>query len=366
MLAGVWQKLKIERVAGANAAAFGAEWRALAGHAQEPCGFQGADFALPVLAQAPEAALDLVRQDGQLLMAVPLASSHGFDVTLPSDLTASGLPQVDATQAREAVLAFLNGRKRPVLLKSLPVRSLFHNQLQAFAPHFQVMGRWHRAALKLEGTFDSWMAENFDHKRRKELKRQRNRLAEQGALKFEILNQSKDLQRFADGLLELEAKGWKGARGTALQADAAKAATFRQVCENLLQAGSLRFWQLTFNGQPIASLFGIVEGEQGWIVKIAYDEVLARYSPGVMLIIEATQALFAEGGVKLMDSCAIPGHPMIERIWRDRIEMVDVLVAPAHVSALQFNLVKAALAAHAALRARAKAALYAITKRKRS
>jgi CelD/BcsL family acetyltransferase involved in cellulose biosynthesis len=366
MLAGVWQKLKVERVVGANAAAFAAEWRALAGRAQEPCGFQGANFALPILAQTQAAALDLVRRDGQLLMAAPIAVSHGFDISLPSDLTASGLPEVDGPMAPETVLAFLNGRTRPVLFKSLPARSLFHNQLQALAPRIQVMARWHRAALQLDGTFEGWMAQNFDHKRRKELKRLRSRLAEQGALKFETLSQSKDLQRFADGLLDLEAKGWKGARGTALQADVAKTAAFRQVCENLHRSGSLRFWQLTFNGQPIASLFGMVEGEQGWIVKIAHDEAFAKFSPGVLLIIEATQALFAEGGVKLMDSCAIPGHPMIDRIWRDRIEMVDVLVAPTRVSALQFNLVKAGLAVHAALRARAKSALHVMTKRKKS
>ena len=110
----------------------------------------------------------------------------------------------------------------------------------------------------------------------------------------------------------------------------------------------------------------MVEGAQGWIVKIAYDEAFAKFSPGVMLVLDATEALFAEPQLKLVDSCAIPGHPMIDRIWRDRIEMVDVLVAPARVSRWRFAATVAALKSHAKLRDAAKSLFYRITKRKRS
>jgi len=318
------------------------------------------------MAQSGGAGLETVRHDGRLLMAIASQPAFGFDRVLSSELAASGLPEVDATLAKEAVLAFINGRKRPFLFEAIEQNSALLGQLEAVAPHLRVMKAWQRAALRLDGSFDEWLASNFDHKRRKELKRLRNRLAEQGDLKFESLNQFSDLPRFVDGLLELEANGWKGKRGTAIASNEAAAQSFWQICENLQATGKLRFWQLTLNGKVIASLFGKIEGKRGWIVKIAYDEAFARFSPGVLLIINVTQALFAEGGVRLVDSCAIPGHPMIDRIWRERIAMVDVLIAPAHVSGFRFAAVGAAIKLRGDLRERAKSLFYAITKRKRS
>ena len=257
-MAGVWQKLKMERVAGDGLAALAAEWQALSAGAQEPVSFLTADFMLPILAQAKCAGVDCLRHDNKLLMAVPFVAFHGFDSVLASDLTASSLPLVDGELAQEAVLAFINARKRPFQFRSLPLESKFFAQLQALAPHFQVLKSWQRAALKIDGTFENWLAQNFDHKRRKELKRLRNRLGEQGELKLETLNQSSNLQDFVDSLLSLEAKGWKGRRGTALQARAETTKAFKHICAGLLTSGKLRFWQLKLDGRAIASLFGMV------------------------------------------------------------------------------------------------------------
>jgi CelD/BcsL family acetyltransferase involved in cellulose biosynthesis len=299
-------------------------------------------------------------------MALPTRPGRLVDESLMSDFTAATLPALEPRLAPSAILSFLNGCTRPYLLRAVPEASAFYAQLQAVAPRLAVLHRWERAALRVEGGFESWMAENFDHKRRKELKRLHKRLAEQGDLKLETLNDSKDLPRFAEALLELEAKGWKGQRGTALKADAAKTETFRAICQGLMASGSLRFWLMRFNGQPIAALFGKVAGGQGWIIKIAHDEAFAKYSPGVLTVIAATEAFFAEEGLRLVDSCAVPGHPMIDRIWRDRITMVDVLVAPSQVSAARFSLTRSLLLAKASLRGRAKSIFYRITKRKRS
>ena len=128
----------------------------------------------------------------------------------------------------------------------------------------------------------------------------------------------------------------------------------------------MRFWQIKHDGKAITSLFGMVEGDRAWIVKIAHDEAFAKFSPGVLLVLDATQSLFVEGGVKLVDSCAIPGHPMIDRIWRDRIAMADILIAPAHVSRAKFKTVGLVLLAHVKLRVAAKQILYKLMKRKMS
>jgi hypothetical protein len=59
--------------------------------------------------------------------------------------------------------------------------------------------------------------------------------------------------------------------------------------------------------------------------KTAYDEDLARFSPGVLLQLE-NLALLDRDDIALTDSCAAPDHPMIDHIWRDRREIVKVSI----------------------------------------
>ena len=61
--------------------------------------------------------------------------------------------------------------------------------------------------------------------------------------------------------------------------------------------------------------------------KIAYREDVARYSPGVLLVLDITEAQGRSGRAATVDSCAVPDHPMIDRLWGGRIRLCDVAVA---------------------------------------
>ena len=74
-------------------------------------------------------------------------------------------------------------------------------------------------------------------------------------------------------------------------------------------------------------LFAMVTGTTAFLGKIAHDEAFDRYSPGVLLILEATRTLLARTDITSADSCAVPGHPMIDNIWRDRVPLADMLIA---------------------------------------
>jgi len=334
MLKGVWQSLKVVRVRSAEMPKIAA--------AQEPVAIYSAGFGSALLQNHPEAELLTISGNG-LLMALPVEKRFAHDRALATDVTPSVLPPVSKTHTHEAVLAFLNGLKRPFRFTSLPEESLFFAQLKTHAAQLAFVRRWQRAALRVEGSFETWFERNFDAKRRKEFKRQEKRLGEQGALEL--------VREFCvDDYLALEAKGWKGRAGTALQGHDKAAAQFRLICANLAASGQLRFWTLKLHGKAIASLVGIVDGAQAWIFKIAYDEDYAKFSPGVLVVLEATRDFFADGTIKLVDSCAIPGHPMIERIWKDRIAFADVVVAPQNVLPAMFALTHFALRATSQLR----------------
>jgi hypothetical protein len=59
---------------------------------------------------------------------------------------------------------------------------------------------------------------------------------------------------------------------------------------------------------------------------MAYAEDLARLSPGVQFVTELTAAQHANAEIRLTDSCAIPNHPMIDRLWPDRRPIADMVL----------------------------------------
>jgi CelD/BcsL family acetyltransferase involved in cellulose biosynthesis len=367
MLAGDWQKMTAAMIRDrGEIARLGAAWQRLAAASLEPSGLNAPEMILPILARHPGGELMTVGQAGELLLALPVSKRslplpHRTNLATP--LTLMGLPHVDSELASSSIAEMLMALDRPLFLRSLPVDGPFFKTSSREAPRFSIIESWSRAALDVSGNFETWFETNFERKRRKEYRRLRARLGEEGKLESASLASDGDAAAWAAELLALEAAGWKGTRKTALAADPGMAFALADACRGLHAAGKLRFWKLELDGRPIAMMYAIIEGSNAWLCKIAYDEVYARFSPGVLLLLDATEALFNDSSVKFADSCAIPNHPMIDNIWRDRIEVADVLLAPKHVSAIRFKTTFLALSAERRARAATKSLLHRFSKR---
>jgi CelD/BcsL family acetyltransferase involved in cellulose biosynthesis len=270
-----------------------------------------------------------------------------------------GLPHLDLDMAVPALTAFLRQAEGPVILHSVPRSGPFWDAITAAAGHVAVLGQWQRAGLKLEGSFETWFETNFERKRR-------TRLSELGRFDTVSLKAGDDAGPWVADFLALEAASWKGRRGTAIIANPIAAATLGEACEGLSRSGKLRFWKLTLDGRTIAILFAVVEGDSAWLGKIAHDDAYARFSPGVLQILHATEELFAEGTIAHADSCAIPDHPMIDHLWRGRIAVADVMLASASYGAWRFAAVAAAERLRRTLRALARDLFHKLTGRHRS
>ena len=366
MLVPNWSLLDCDIAAGPSALM--PDWRALTGRTLAPSGHHAPELISAALRHWPEGRLATVRDSGGLRLVLPLARRR-FPVTIhqnwSSPVNFHGLPHLDRGAAEPALAALLRHLRTPLLLQSVPTSGPMWEALTAAADRMMVLRRWERAVLRPEGTYAAWFDAAFERKRRKEYRRLQARLSEQGRFEAASLAHVDEALGWADAFLDLESAGWKGARGTAMKASSATAAAFREACRDLAQAGTLRFWKLALDGKPIAMMFAIADGDSLWLGKIAYDEAWARFSPGVLLILRATEQIFAEG-FRMADSCAIPDHPMINHLWRDRLEVADVIVAasivpPAHVAAAV-----AANAATHALRRSARILLNALSGRHRS
>ncbi len=322
-------------------------------------------FAVPELSAALVKHLDggifaAVAQGGETVLTLGLRRRLGFFESWETPLSPSGIPAIAAHAAIPAIHGFLDKIGSPVLLRQLPVDGQAYALLKNEAAHFHVMAQWERAGLRTVGTFETWLQENFDHKRRKEMKRLRARLSEQGMLETQRCSSAIELAGFIDDFLRLESDGWKGGRGTALAQDAALTAALREGLAALFDAGKLRFWRIVLDGKAIACLFAFVEAGCATLGKIAHDETFSKFSPGVQVIIDATADFFADTDIHLADANAIPGHPMIDRIWRDRLSMANVMVAGASVSEFKMKTVLIAEQKRLALRGLAKSIYHRI------
>lgn len=286
--------------------------------------------------------------------------------SVPSALVSSPLPAVSRRPTVAEAQTFLNQLGVPLVLRGVPADHPVTAMLLKAAGHAKVLKTWQRAALDVSGSFDDWLMQNFDHKRRKELKRLKARLSEQGKLELLDLKAGESLAPHLAAFLAVESSGWKGKRGTAINSDAEAAKGLAAGLTAMHAQGKVRFWTMALDGAPVASLFALVDGGEAVLGKIGYVETFSRFSPGVLLIIEATKALFAEEGLQLADANAIPGHPMIDRIWRDRITCMDVVIAGPRVTAATFAIVSHFHGMKDASRAAAKKIYLRLTGRRQS
>lgn len=163
-------------------------------------------------------------------------------------------------------------------------------------------------------------------KKRKELRRQHTRLAEQGALAFTRRDDADGIEPWVEKFLALEARGWKGSAGSALACAAETAGLFREAMTAAAQRGCLERLSLDLDGQPIAMLASLIALPGAFSYKTAFDERFARFSPGVLLQLE-NLALLERPGICWADSCAAPDHPMIDSLWRERRPLGRVSIA---------------------------------------
>jgi CelD/BcsL family acetyltransferase involved in cellulose biosynthesis len=350
-------------------------WQGLGERAFAPAGSCLEGWLKPVLehlgARQPAKILAFWRGDTLCGLFALKAGRGPVTRSWDSPLSFLGTPLIDHEHAQNVLKAFLSTLPgKALVLSNVPATGPFWDMLEQSAAENQgslaVLDRWERAVLAPKTSFEEWLTGNFERKRRKEYRRLKARLGEEGKLENVAWAQGDALDPWIDDLLALEAKGWKGRRGTALAADAAMATAFREALHRLAAEGSLRLWKVVFDGKPIAMMSGLVKGKQGWLGKIAYDEAFAKYSPGVMLVLDATERLIDKERLALIDSCAIPNHPMINNIWRDRLALCDVMIQGPGLSSTAFRILLNAEKSRRRLRASAKALFYRMTRRQKS
>ncbi|MCC6735797.1 MAG: GNAT family N-acetyltransferase [Bauldia sp.] len=171
-------------------------------------------------------------------------------------------------------------------------------------------------------------------RRRKEYARQMRRLHEAAAVRIEAATAPDEVRGAFEAFLALEAAGWKGRHGTAMR-DLPKVAVFaRAAVAGLARDGACRIFTLRAGGTAVAMLVVFVSGGTAATWKIAYDEAFGRFSPGAQLMLDVPKLLFADPAIERVDSLAAPNHPMVDHLWRGRLALETLVLAPTRGRAL--------------------------------
>jgi hypothetical protein len=278
-----------------------------------------------------------------------------------------GVPLVDRDAPESVISAWLDHLAQDpampgqLLLPLLPEQGPFAQALDAVLTRQghrrKAFSRHERALLAPGGQRQHYLERAMSAGKRKELRRQRRRLEDIAPVTVATVAGAADIEAALKDFMVLEASGWKGVDGTAMVNDPAIRTFVHQAVTALAAEGNARIDRLFLNGTPIAATVTLASGDTAWCWKIAYNEGMARSSPGVQLVCELTDSLLAAPGPDRVDSCAAPDHPMIDHIWRERLvlsdRMIELKPSPRFVLVCHFEgLRRAALKAAKAVRDR--------------
>lgn len=322
-----------------------AAWQRLVETALEPNVFFEPEVLLPSLEGLGGGSvriglvLSAPRQDpggGEVMAGLfPVRARRGHAEIWQHSYAFQGMPLVRAEVAREVWGFFLN----EALGSRDGVGTVLRCQaLRADGPGARVLldvariqGRavWHqdlhhRAEFRPWDSAEAFIARSVGRKVRRNLKRERKMLGDRGEVTTRVGRIGAEaIDAWCDAFLALEASGWKGRAGTALGSSERDARWFRAVARGLARGGRFLGAEMRLGGVPVAMGTMLQAASNGApreaaYFKIAHDESVSGVSLGALLQLDWVEWLHGEEGLATVDSCAIPGHPMIERIWQDR------------------------------------------------
>jgi CelD/BcsL family acetyltransferase involved in cellulose biosynthesis len=344
--------LVVETVDCEAAAAFVSQWRDLAARSLEPNVFNEPAFILTAAqhlasrARRPQFLFVWEAKPpssrGALLAVWPVGPRHKrraqpIAAIWTHKQATLATPLLDRLRAAEALDAVIDHFRRtvpgvaglmlPLMPTEGPTAALLRQRAAADGSPLEILDPRPRAVLSHGADPDTFLSASVTPKRLGKLRRARGRLAVKGQIALRLVHEARDVRQATEDFLVLEAKGWKGERHTALLSTPLVATFTRTMLRGLASRGACRIYSLDLDGAAIAMAVVLVGGDRAFIWKVAYDETFAAFSPGVQLTLDLTRALLADDAIALTDSCAAANHPMIDRIWPERMTVGDVGIA---------------------------------------
>jgi len=243
-----------------------------------------------------------------------------------------GTPLIDSDNPGQVMDDFLAMIARPhlrmpkvLVLPDMHLDGVVADVLRSFAASRDLTlvatEKVERAFLESELDGEAYLKASLRSHHYREFRRLKRRLSETGALEYGIARQPEEIRIGVEAFLALEAAGWKGRERTAMVTDRYRAAFAREAVQLLSERDMCRVHTLSLDGRIIAALIVFIEQGVAYTWKTAYDESYSAWSPGTLLMIEATKTHLDDPNIRVTDSCAAPDHIVMDRLWSERRRM---------------------------------------------
>ena len=195
----------------------------------------------------------------------------------------------------------------PIALSSLSVKGDQHN------------GRWFLKQSRYSAGF-SGLSEVCppQGKLRRNLRRLKKQLEEQGDVRMEMVTKPDALLSAYEQFLSVEASGWKGTdrNATAIKTDPALNAFYEALLTPASAGMTPQINLLWIDDKCIAAQFGILTNDCLSLLKIGYNEEYARFSPGYLLL----EGVLAHCCAENVDTLSlVTSPPWAERWHPDKV-----------------------------------------------
>lgn len=135
----------------------------------------------------------------------------------------------------------------------------------------------------------------LDRKMRKEMRRVRRRLEEEGTLVLDVVRDPEGVPAALEEAYALEALQWKGEAGSAIASDESTRAFYSAVATWAAARGTLRLAMLRLDGRAIAFELDILDGGGLHAMKAGFDPEWSRFSPGHLLMLDLIDEAIGQG-----------------------------------------------------------------------
>lgn len=132
-------------------------------------------------------------------------------------------------------------------------------------------------------------------KTRKELRRLRRRLEEQGSVKFEFAGGTADVEALLAEGFAVEGSGWKDTGGTAIASEVRTQRFYGEIARWAASRDELLLAFLRLDGRPIAFDFCLESRGRTYALKGGFDPAFRRYGPGMLLTFESLRRASEHG-----------------------------------------------------------------------
>jgi CelD/BcsL family acetyltransferase involved in cellulose biosynthesis len=223
-------------------------------------------------------------EDGGLAALFPVSRGRGACAS-PTNWRSPefGLLAESASAARRLCASLLGERPRRVSLAFLPPDQAELVRAEAVARGLRVIQRTlqHSPFVPVAGDWESYR-QHLNKGFRDDLERTRRRLAERGAVTFEVSAASEHELLLEEGLA-VEASGWKGARGSAIRSSPPDRLFYTEVARWAAARGWLRLAFLRLDGRALAFDFSLEHAGVHYLLKTGYDPAFRELGPGRLL-----------------------------------------------------------------------------------